>query len=117
MRIVAVGLWFAVMQKTFWLVLGWMLVAVGVVLLPAPIPVPLIGVMPILIGLAILTTHSKNMRRRLQFTRHRFDWLSRRLDGFAHRVPDMVKSMIHRTRPNAIHRHARIQSRRDDGNN
>jgi hypothetical protein len=85
----------------------------GVVLLPAPIPVPLIGIMPLLTGLAILTTHSKNMRRRLQYMRHRFDWLSCRLDSFAHRVPLLVKSMIHRTRPHAIHRHARLQARRD----
>jgi|SRR6185312_253315 len=102
-----------VVQKTVWLSLGWVLVVVGLILLPAPIPVPFIGMMPLLIGLAILTTHSKNMRRRLQYIRHRFDWLSCRLDDFAHRVPEMVKSMIHRTRPHAIHRHARIQARRD----
>jgi putative transmembrane protein PGPGW len=113
MRLAVLGARNGAVQKTFWLVIGWVLVVVGIVLLPAPIPVPLIGVMPILIGLAILTTHSKNMRRRLQYTRHRFDWLSRRLDSFAHRVPEMVKSMIHRTRPHAIHRHTRIQSRRD----
>jgi hypothetical protein len=100
-------------QKTCWLVIGWALVVIGVVLLPAPIPVPLIGVMPLLIGLAILTTHSKSMRRRLQYARHRFDWISRVFDRLAHRVPMMVKSMIHRTRPHAIHRRARLQAHRD----
>jgi hypothetical protein len=89
------------------------LVVAGIVLLPAPIPIPLIGIMPLLTGLAILTTHSKNMRRRLQYLRHRFEWLSRLFDRLAHRVPLMVKSMIHRTRPHAIHRHTRIQARRD----
>jgi Putative transmembrane protein (PGPGW) len=113
MRVAALGARNGVVQKTFWLILGWTLVVIGFVLLPAPIPVPLIGIMPILIGLAILTTHSKNMRRRLQYLRHRFDWLSCRLDNLAHRVPEMVKSMIHRTRPHAIHRHTRIQSRRN----
>ena len=114
MRVAAVGARNGIVQKTFWLTVGWVLVGVGIVLLPAPIPVPLIGIMPLLTGLAILTTHSKSMRRRLQFVRHRFDWLSRFFDSLAHRVPLMVKSMIHRTRPHAIHRHARIQARRTE---
>ena len=113
MSIAVYGARTGVVQKTFWLGIGWVLVVAGVVLLPAPVPIPLIGIMPLLTGLAILTTHSKNMRRRLQYVRHRFDWLSRLFDRFAHRVPLMVKSMIHRTRPHAIHRHARLQARRD----
>jgi hypothetical protein len=113
MRVAAVGARNGAVQKTFWLAIGWALVVVGIVLLPAPIPVPLIGIMPLLTGLAILTTHSKSMRRRLQYIRHKFDWLSRLFDRFAHRVPLMVKSMIHRTRPQALHRHARMQARRD----
>jgi hypothetical protein len=113
MSVAAYGARTGAVQRTFWLGIGWLLVVVGIVLLPAPIPIPLIGILPLLTGLAILTTHSKNMRRRLQYIRHRFDWLSRLFDSFAHRVPLMVKSMIHRTRPHAIHRHARIQARRD----
>jgi hypothetical protein len=113
MRVAAVGARNGIVQKTFWLAVGWSLVVIGLVLLPAPIPVPLIGMMPLLIGLAILTTHSKTMRRRLQHIRHRFDWLSRLFDSFAHRVPQMVKSMIHRTRPHAIHRRTRMQARRE----
>ncbi|HEX3943181.1 MAG TPA: PGPGW domain-containing protein [Rhizomicrobium sp.] len=113
MSVAAYGARTGTVQRTFWLGIGWLLVVVGIVLLPAPIPIPLIGILPLLTGLAILTTHSKNMRRRLQYIRHRFDWLSRLFDSFAHRVPLMVKSMIHRTRPHAIHRHARIQARRD----
>ena len=113
MGVAAFGARNGIVQKTVWLVIGWVLVVVGVVLLPAPIPVPLIGIMPLLTGLAILTTHSKTMRRRLQYIRHKFDWLSRLFDRFAHRVPLMVKSMIHRTRPQALHRHARMQARRD----
>jgi hypothetical protein len=113
MSVAAYGARTGAVQRTFWLGIGWVLVVAGIVLLPAPIPIPLIGILPLLTGLAILTTHSKNMRRRLQYIRHRFDWLSRLFDSFAHRVPLMVKSMIHRTRPHAIHRHARIQARRD----
>lgn len=113
MRVAAIGARNGIVQKTFWLAIGWVLVVAGFLLLPAPIPVPLIGVMPLLTGLAILTTYSKSMRRRLQYVRHKFDWLSRFFESVAHRVPLTVKSMIHRTRPHAIHRHARMQARRD----
>src|SRR6476659_4785654 len=109
MGVAAFGVRNGVVQKTFWLVSGWVLVVAGLVLLPAHIPVPLIGMMPLLTGLAILTTHSKSMRRRLQYVRHKFDWLSRLFDSLAHRVPLMVKSMIHRTRPHAMHRQARMR--------
>jgi hypothetical protein len=102
-----------IVHRTFWLICGWLLVAVGVILLPAPVPVPLIGIMPLLIGLAILTTHSKPVRRRLQYARHKFEWLSRAFDRFAHRGPEMVKHMIRRTHPLAFIRHARLQERRD----
>ena len=113
MRVAAIGSWDRIVQKILWLVCGWMLVAAGSVLLFVPIPVPLVGVMPILIGLAILTTHSKPVRRRLQFARHRFDWLSHAFERFAHRTPLMVKSMIRRTRPRAILRHARLRAHRE----
>lgn len=112
MRTAVLGARIEVVQKTFWLALGWVLVVIGVVLLPAPVPVPLIGVMPILVGLAILTTHSKPVRRRLQYARHKFDWLSRTFDRFAHRGPQMVKHMIRRTNPIAHVRLARMRAHR-----
>ena len=59
------------MQKILWLTLGWILTIAGIVILPLPIPIPLIGALPLLLGLAILTTHSKVIRRMLQYTRHR----------------------------------------------
>ena len=112
MRTAVLGARIDVVQKTFWLALGWVLVVIGVVLLPAPVPVPLIGVMPILVGLAILTTHSKPVRRRLQYARHKFDWLSRTFERFAHRAPQMVKHMIRRTNPIAHVRLARMRAHR-----
>jgi len=113
MRVASLGVWDRVVQRILWLAVGWVLVAAGCVLLFVPIPVPLIGALPILIGLAILTTHSKRIRRRLQYIRHRFDWLSHGFDRFAHRAPVMVKSMIHRTRPLAILRHERLRTHRE----
>jgi hypothetical protein len=112
MSAAVVGARKSVVHRVFWLTLGWGLVAVGALLLFVPIPVPLIGIMPLLIGLALLTTHSKPVRRRLQFARHRFDWLSRTFDRFAHRAPQMVKHMIRRTNPIAHVRLARMRAHR-----
>ena len=103
------------MRKFFLLALGWVLVVVGLVVTPAPIPIPLLGVIPLLAGCAILTANSKTFRRALQRLRHRFEFVSRWLDEMRHRMPDDVKTMIHRTSPRALfrlarrrlHRHAR----------
>ena len=112
MRVASLSSWDQIVQRTLWIICGWALVVTGLLLLPAPVPVPLIGVMPLLIGLAILTTHSKSVRRRLQFLRHRFDWLSRTVERFAHRAPAIVKHMIRRTNPLAHVRLARMRSHR-----
>lgn len=93
---------------------GWGLLVAGAVLCLTPVPIPLIGVLPLLTGCAILSAHSKRFRRRIQRLRHRFDFFSKWLDRLVHRVPKLVKVMIHRTRPHALHRHARLRKRRDD---
>ncbi|MBI3676664.1 MAG: hypothetical protein HY243_08615 [Proteobacteria bacterium] len=100
------------MRRVFLLIAGWGLVAIGIPLTFAPVPIPLIGVLPLLIGLAILTTHSKVVRRALQFTRHRYGWISRALEKFGQRAPPGVKTMVRRTRPGAILRYARRRARR-----
>ena len=84
----------------------------GLLLMFVPVPIPLIGALPLLLGLAILTANSKPFRRRLQAARHRFDWLSQAFERFAHRMPALVKTMIHKTRPLALLRHARLRARR-----
>jgi hypothetical protein len=45
------------------LTLGWLLTVVGIILTPAPIPIPLAGLLPLAAGLAILINHSRTMRR------------------------------------------------------
>ena len=101
------------MRKFLLLACGWCLVVVGLVLTPAPVPIPLIGVLPLLIGCAILTAHSKNFRRGLQRVRHRYAFVSHWLERSLHRFPLMVKVMIRRTRPHALYRRARIRKQRD----
>ncbi len=99
------------MRKLVWMACGWCLVVIGIVLTPAPVPIPLIGVLPLLIGCAILTTHSKSFRRAMQRLRHRFGWMSRWLEGMRHRAPHLVKTMIRRTNPHALFRLARMRMR------
>ncbi len=100
------------MRKTLFIVGGWILAITGLLLLFAPIPVPLAGAMPLLVGLAILTAQSKSMRRRMQYVRHRVGWLSRAVERFAHRAPGMVKHMVRRTNPLAHVRLARMRAHR-----
>jgi uncharacterized membrane protein YbaN (DUF454 family) len=97
------------MKRILYLILGWGLVIFGIVITPTPIPIPLIGVVPFLIGCAILSKHSKVFRRFLQYLRHRFEWFSKIIEGPAHRMPDMVKHMLRRTNPKA---HVRLARKR-----
>ena len=76
----------------------------GAVLMFAPVPVPLLGTAPLLVGAAILSANSKSFRRRVQGLRHRFAFLSAWLERFLHRAPKLVKVMIRRTRPLALRR-------------
>ena len=99
------------MRKFFLLALGWLLVAVGLVLTPAPVPIPLIGILPLLVGCAILSANSKSFRRALQRLRRRFSFMSRWLEGVRHRMPLQVKTMIRRTNPRALYRLARMRLR------
>ena len=100
------------MRRVFYLVLGWSLLIFGALITPMPIPIPLIGIVPFLVGCAILSQHSKVFRRFLQYIRHRFEWFSQTIEGVAHRMPQMVKHMIHRTNPRAHVRLARMRARR-----
>jgi hypothetical protein len=100
------------MRRIFFVGLGWTLIVVGAVIMPVPVPIPLIGIGPILLGCAILTAHSKSFRRGLQRVRHRFDFVSTTFDRFRERGPRAIRHMVHRTRPTVLLRHARMRSRK-----
>jgi uncharacterized membrane protein YbaN (DUF454 family) len=100
------------MRRVVYLVVGWTLLIFGAVITPMPIPIPLIGLVPFLLGCAILSQHSKVFRRFLQYLRHRFQWFSNTIEGAAHRMPVMVKHMIRRTNPVAHVRLARMRAKR-----
>ncbi|MDE2184771.1 MAG: hypothetical protein KGJ78_17290 [Alphaproteobacteria bacterium] len=100
------------MRKAAILIAGWMLAVAGSLLLFAPIPVPMAGALPLLLGCAILSSHSKPFRRRIQHLHHRWAWVSRVLERQIHRMPRIVKVMIHRTRPHALRRRAQMRAAR-----
>jgi hypothetical protein len=102
------------MRRLFFVALGWFLITLGVMITPMPVPIPMIGVGPLLVGSAILTAHSKTFRRGLQRTRHRWSWLSRRLEAFTERGPHAIRHMVRRTRPLVLLRYARIRARRHE---
>ncbi len=87
-----------------------MLLVVGLLLTPAPVPIPLIGVVPLLAGCAILSHHSRLFRRGLQRLRHRYRVVSRFIEHFGARAPAHVKVMVSRTDPRAVARHLRRRS-------
>jgi hypothetical protein len=135
-----------VMKRYLILAGGWFLTAVGAILTPIPMPLPFpfpIGITMLLVGLSILTTHSKPFRRAVQYVRHHNGWLSRGLEtvarwtstavhqtvrrlthrrdgklsrGFAKaatRSCEVMTNMVDRTSPHAHGRKARMQSRKN----
>jgi hypothetical protein len=99
------------MRRIFFVGLGWTLIVAGLVIMPLPLPIPLLGFGPVLIGSAILSAHSKSFRRGLARLRYRFAWLSRRFEHFTERGPHAIRHMVRRTRPMVLMRHARMRAR------
>jgi uncharacterized membrane protein YbaN (DUF454 family) len=102
------------MLRLLYVICGWLLLVIGVVVTPMPVPIPMIGLAPFLVGCAILTRHSKWFRRGLQRVRHRFEWLSHRFEAFKERGPHAVRHMVRRTRPLVLHRRARMRARQKE---
>jgi len=90
---------------------GWLLTLLGVLITPMPIPIPLIGLLPLAAGLAILINYSRTMRRVVQRVRHRVRWFSYMLEHFAHRLPKKIAQILHRSHPAPIVRKERIMTR------
>jgi hypothetical protein len=102
------------MRKVLYLTAGWVLTLVGVIVTPMPIPIPLIGVLPLMAGLAILIHHSRTMRRAIQRARHRVRWFSYMMEHFAHRLPRTIARILHRSHPGPIVRKERRAARTAD---
>src|SRR3569833_4354193 len=103
------------MRKILMFILGWVLTVVGIVLTPAPIPIPLVGLLPLAAGLALLINYSRTMRRIVQRIRHRVRLLSYMIEHMAHRAPKNIGQILHRSRPHAIAHKKHIMTRPPDG--
>ncbi len=99
------------LRKILILTAGWLLTAIGVIVTPMPIPIPLIGLLPLGAGLAILINNSRTMRRAIQRVRHRVRWFSYMLEHFTHRGPKAIGRILHRSHPGPIVRKERIDTR------
>jgi len=102
------------LRKILILTVGWVLTIIGIVVTPMPIPIPLIGLLPLMAGLAILINYSRTMRRVIQRVRHRVRWISYMLEHFAHRAPRKIGQIVRRSHPAAILRKERIATRPPD---
>jgi hypothetical protein len=99
------------LRKILILSAGWVLTVIGAIVTPMPIPIPLVGLLPLTAGLAILINNSRTMRRAIQRIRHRVRWLSYMLEHFAHRLPRKIAQILHRSHPAPIVRKERIATR------
>jgi hypothetical protein len=87
------------MKRLLILVGGWFLTVVGAILTPIPMPLPFpfpIGITMLLVGLSVLTTHSKPFRRGIQYIRHHNGWFSHGLEKAATWTSDVVEKLAHR---------------------
>ena len=87
------------MKKFLILAGGWFMTVVGLILTPIPMPLPFpfpIGITMLLVGCAVLTTHSKSFRRGIQYIRHHNGWLSRGLEWIARHTSEVIETVTHR---------------------
>jgi hypothetical protein len=102
------------LRKIAILTAGWLLTLAGILITPMPIPIPLIGIFPLLLGLSILINNSRTMRRLIQRVRHRVRWLSYMIEHGARRLPKKIGKILHRSSPAPIARAERIKTRDRD---
>jgi hypothetical protein len=76
--------------------LGWLLVAVGAITAPTPLP---IGYVLILIGLSILVHESRFVRNRIRGLRARYPGIGNWLNRVKHYAPGFARRLIELTDP------------------
>ncbi len=104
------------MRKVFFVSAGWLVFVTGTMILFVPLPLPFpAGPVLMLVGAAVLTTHSKPFRRIVQVARHRYGWLDKSVTYFGRRSPKSVQDMVARTRPMAVGRYRRLHANEQAG--
>ena len=82
--------------RAFRIALGFVLVVLGAVTAPTPVP---IGLAMLGAGIAVLLVESRVARRALYAVRYRFPGLPRRLATAATRLPARMRRVLERTDP------------------
>ncbi len=80
---------------------GWVLLIVGIITTPTPIP---IGLVLVAFGLFLLARDSRMARRGIRALRSRFATLDNSLSRLSSRLPRAVRTVIRRTAPLASRR-------------
>jgi len=86
----------AAIKRPVKLVLGWILFIAGLIIAPMPIP---IGQITALIGLSLLVSESRAIRRWIQILRIKWPYLSRQMKKIHPHMPKFIKKVIERTDP------------------
>ncbi|MGB0683771.1 MAG: PGPGW domain-containing protein [Magnetovibrionaceae bacterium] len=87
------------MKRYILIGIGWALVAIGLVVIPTPIP---FGMALTALGLYILAWQSMGLRNKLRTVRARYPETSRWLRGTTDRLPRSMRSLLRRTDPHRI---------------
>ncbi|HEX3673831.1 MAG TPA: hypothetical protein VHU87_06120 [Rhizomicrobium sp.] len=96
------------MRRIILIAIGLLLAVIGFIVMLLPVPIPLIGVMPFAIGLAILSANSRIARRWVQRARHRSARFSQVLEKFTAKAPQSWARTLRRTRPDALARRGKM---------
>ncbi len=83
-------------RRSGMLTVGWVLVGVGLLLMPTPLP---LGLLLFLAGLAVLARESAAARQAIRWTRRRLPVLSEALNRAKPRLPAGLRTLIESTDP------------------
>ena len=78
------------------MIIGWVLIALGIVLFPLPIPLGIILLVP---GFALVVAESRFLQRLVRVWRRRYPGLDARIHGIRPRMPAFVRKIIDVTDP------------------
>jgi len=83
-------------SRTCRLIAGWLLVVIGAVTAPTPLP---FGIVLLVVGLCLLAQDSRTVRGAIRRLRRCYPGASDKVDGIKHRLPTLLRRTLERTNP------------------
>ncbi|UXD87746.1 PGPGW domain-containing protein [Thalassolituus hydrocarboniclasticus] len=83
-------------RRSVKMVTGVLLLLLGIIITPMPIP---LGIILIILGLSMLVSTIPRVRTFLQFLRRRYRVFSHKLNSIKHRLPAFARQLIEDTDP------------------